>query len=113
MVEWAPCLEPEAVTIQHPATHTRSRATTKAWQRPCPCEETAWESEVSRKNNGGQRNASRYWGYYRPLSTLLVVWSYKMLPGRLVPLSDLGKQSIIWLVGLAAAAVYLNLSPGT
>jgi hypothetical protein len=36
-----------------------------------------------------------------------------MLPSRLAPPSDLGKQSILWLAGLAAAVVYLNLHPGS
>lgn len=34
-----------------------------------------------------------------------------MLSSRLAPPSDLGKQSILWLAGLAAALVYLNLHP--
>jgi hypothetical protein len=36
-----------------------------------------------------------------------------MLPNRVALPSDLAKHSILWLAGLAAAVVYLNLSPGS
>jgi hypothetical protein len=36
-----------------------------------------------------------------------------MLPSRLASRSELGKQSILWLAGLAAIVVYVGLSPGS